>query len=411
MSRDDAIVITGMGAITAAGIGTTALASALAGTQPCTGPLDDLEIADLPCRVGGRVPHFDPLEFMDKFESRRLDAAGRFLVAACEQALSGCGGLWRRWTQDRVGVFEASSLGGVQEALVAHERFLARGLHAVSPLTVSRAMSGAAGALLSIRHGIHGPALALSCGSVSSALALSVAISQIESGVIDAAIVAGAEAPLTRPVLALFARAGLLARGDLEAPAVCRPFDSRRNGTVLGEGAAAIVIERASSGARPLAAVGAVAVTSDAANLFAPEESATQQARATMLALERAGIAPGEIGFVSAHGTGTRHNDPIESRAIARALGEHAERVPVSSSKPLLGHSLGACTLVEIVKVVLCFQNDLVPATLNLELADPECPLDYVPARPRKLHVDTALVDNSSFGGRNSCVVLQRPRE
>lgn len=406
MTARTPIVISGMGLISPAGVGTTALASALGKTETFTRALEDPSVSDLPVRAAARARGFEPLDFMTRSESRRLDASGQFLVAACEQAARESRVLAGRWPLDRVAVFEASSLGGLGDALDAHAAFVARRYRAVSPRTLCRAMTGAGGAVFSIRSGIRGPVLALSCGSVSSAAALCMAIGQIELDLIDAAFVVGTEAPISAPVLALFARAGLLSRGT-DAARCCRPFDVDRDGTVLAEGAAAVVIERATAEARPLAEVAGTAITSDASDMFAPAADASGQVRAIQSAMLRAGVTAAEIDYVSAHGTGTRHNDRVESRALEVVFGARARSVPVSSSKAMLGHCLGASTIQEVVKTVLCMQRDLIPPTLNLGRADSDCTLDYVPARPRRRRIDVALVNNASFGGRNSSVVLR----
>jgi 3-oxoacyl-[acyl-carrier-protein] synthase II len=409
MTSREPIVITGIGIVSPAGVGTESLASALAKAQTFTQTLEEPELSDLPVRIAARARGFEPCDFMRRAEARRLDRSAQLLVAACEQAAEQSRVLGGRWPRDRLGLFEASSLGGISDALDAHAAFIAKRYRAVRPGTLCRAMAGTGGAAFSIRSGIRGPVMALSCGSVSSAAALSVAVSQIESGLIDAAFVVGTEAPISAPVLALFARAGLLSRAT-DAARACRPFDADRDGIVLAEGAAAIVIERASARATARAELAAVAMTSDASDLVAPAPDASAQVRAIRVAMRRAQVTASEIDFVSAHGTGTRHNDPIESRALEAALGARARSVPVSSSKAMLGHCLGASTIQEVVKTVLCMERDLIPPTLNLEHPDADCALDYVPGRLRRGRIDVALVDNASFGGRNSSVVLRSAR-
>jgi 3-oxoacyl-[acyl-carrier-protein] synthase II len=261
--------------------------------------------------------------------------------------------------------------------------------------------------MLSMRYGIRGPALTLSCGSVSASTALQVALDQLAADTIDVALVAAAEAPVTRSVLALFGRARALSRRREGADRACRPFDAFRDGIVLGEGAAALVIVRGTDADNPLALVTGVAMTGDANSLLAPAEDGVQQARAIKEAMRRAGVSSDEVDYVSAHGTGTQLNDRAETRALKLALGEHARRVPISSSKSMFGHCLGACSALEIVKTVLCMRQGIIPATLNLEHPDPDCDLDYVPVRPRSAKIDVALVNNSSFGGRNACTVLR----
>lgn len=399
--------ITGMGAVTPAGVGIEPLQDALVRPRSFTRRIERFETADLPSDLGAVIDDFDPRDHLSRNEIAWLDRSAQLLVAAGDMALAQSAILRRGVDGERIGIFEASSVGGIDEALQAHDRFMDRGYKALSPRTLSRAMTGAGGAMLSLRHGIQGPALAMSCGSASSAAVLSVALDQLAAGTIDAALVAAAEAPVTRSVLALFGRARVLSRRRDGAAGACRPFDAQRDGIVLGEGAAALVIERAADARRPLAQVAGVAMTGDANALFAPADDGAQQARAIQMAMLRAGVIAREIDYVSAHGTGTRLNDRVETLALKRALGADAYRVPVSSSKSMLGHCLGACSAVEIVKTVLCMRRGVIPATLNLEYPDPDCDLDYVPGRPRPAAIDVALVNSSSFGGRNVCTVLR----
>ena len=407
MTKPAAFAITGMGAVTPAGVGIERLQAALERPRSCTRRIDRFETADLPSDLGAVADDFDPRDHLERNEIEWLDRSAQLLVAAGDMALAQSGTLLDGVDRERIGIFEASSVGGIEAALQAQASFADRGYKALGLRTLSRSMSGAGGAMLSVRHGIQGPCLALSCGSVSSAAVLSVALDQLAAGTIDVALVAASEAPVTRSVLALFGRARALARRCDDPARACRPFDASRDGFVLGEGAAALIIERAADARQPLALVAGVAMTGDASCLFAPADDGVQQARAIGLAMQRAAVTARDVDYVSAHGTGTRLNDRIETRALKMALGDDARRIPVSSSKSMFGHCLGACSAVEIVKTVLCMRRGIIPATLNLEHPDPECDLDYVPGHPRPAAIDVALVNNSSFGGRNVCTVLR----
>lgn len=409
------IVITGMGAITPAGVGVPALSKALQEARSCVHKIEAFETSDLPCRVAATVPSFQATDFLPFRDTRKLDRTGQLFVASAQMALKDSALNRQQLDTERIGIFESTSLGGLNRALRELENFLTRGYSHINPLTLTAAMTGNGGGMLSPLFSIQGPLITFSNGSISSATALVSAVQHLLLGEIDVAVVGGSEAPISRPILAVFNRARVLTTHNDPPETACCPFDTDRDGIVLGEGGAVLVLERLEYArkrdARIYAEVAGVALTADAWSLVAPEPQANQQARAILKALKMAGLSAGQIDYISAHGTGTRLNDRVETHAIKKSMGEAAYRIPVSSSKAMLGHTLGACSVVEIIKTILAMWEHFIPPTLNLTTPDPECDLDYVPQAARPGDIHRALVKNSSFSGKNSAIVLKNWEE
>lgn len=409
------IVITGMGVVSAAGVGTAALQKVLRNGQSCVRRIEAFDTRDLASKIGATVNAFDPRDFLDGREIKRLDRSAQFFIAAGQMAMNDSGLGDGQVDSGRMGIFEGTSLGGLSKALTEHEVLLSKGAHFVTPKTLSAAMTGAGGSMLSILHRLHGPVMTLSNGSVSSASAVGVGVDQLRLHEIDVAVVGGGEAPLTRPIMTLFSRAGMLSTHNDSPETACRPFDATRDGVVLGEGAAALVLERLESArcrdAKIYGEVAAVAFTSDAYSFVAPAPDAEQQTRALQLALSKAQVTPDQLACIAAHGTSTLLNDRVETQALKQAFGDHAHRIPVCAIKSLLGHTLGACTVIEMVAMLIAIQQQFVPPTINLTVPDPECDLDYVPNVARLQPVNWVLVKSASFGGKNSAILLRNERD
>jgi 3-oxoacyl-[acyl-carrier-protein] synthase II len=412
---DSRVVITGMGVISPAGVGVQPLLSVLQRGTSCVRRIDTFDTADLPCKIGAQVADFEAEDYLSARQAKRLSRQAQLFVAAAVQALGDAAfSEVRLAARSRVGVFEGTSLGGLCRALEENEVYLSRGYHHIHPLAVNAAMTGVGGSMVSVLHGFTGPVLAFCNGSVSSACAIAAAVDQLRLNHIDVALCGGGEAPVDRHIFLLFSRAGMLSTRNESPQTACRPFDATRDGVVLGEGAAVLVLERLEHaerrGATIYAEIAAVALTSDARSLTAPAEDGAQQARALCEAMRAARVTPSEVDYISAHGTSTRLNDRVETLAIKKAFGKWALTVPVSAMKSMVGHSLGACTSIELVGTVLAMQQGFLPPTINLTTPDPQCDLDYVPNQSRRARIDIALVNNSSFGGKNSAVLVRRYR-
>jgi 3-oxoacyl-[acyl-carrier-protein] synthase II len=406
------IVVSGIGCFTPAGEGVTNLLQAIREGNSFVKKLAGMEDIEGVCRIGAPVEDFDPDNFLERKILKRLDRSAQLFAAACSMAVKDSGILKQRIDPDRAGIFEGTSLGGLQSAFRGYDDYLECGFRGINPLTVNKAMTGAGASAVSISHAFHGPVMTVANESVSSAYAISTAIDQLVQKKIDIAVVGGAETPLFKEILLLFSRAKLLSQQNQNPQQACKPFDLHRDGTVLGEAGGALVLERLADAKRrdaPVyAKISAPAFVSDAHSLVSPRPDGRYLARAIRLALTSGGIELRDINYISAHGTGTKLNDRMETLSIKKAFGDRAGQIPVSSSKSMLGHCLGACTVIEVIKVIVAMNHNIIPPTVNLTIPDPECDLDYVPGRFRKGTINAALVLNSSFGGKNSALVLKR---
>jgi 3-oxoacyl-[acyl-carrier-protein] synthase II len=396
-------VITGYGAITPLGLGAETLIERW--TNGETGISDGV----------GRCDEFDPAQFLSRKEARRSDRFTQLAVGAASEAIEEAG-----WADEipyepgRVACVIGTGIGGLGSLEEQEGVLRDRGPKAVSPLSVPLMMGNAASAAVAMRHGIHGHTYGLVSACAAGAHAIGSTVRMIESGDADAAVTGGAEAALTGIAVAAFA-----AMGATSQTGVSRPFDARRDGFVMGEGAGVLVLEEAEAaerrGATILGEVVGYAATSDAHHLTAPEPSGTDAARAIKLALEDAGLEPAEVDYVNAHGTSTPLNDRSETEALKSALGDDAYRVPVSSTKSAIGHLLGAAGAVEAIATVEALRRRMVPPTVGWEERDEGLDLDYVPETDRELTPHSngngskpvAISNSFGFGGHNAVLCLE----
>ncbi len=395
------VVITGLGAVTPLGVGARALHERWA-----SGTCGIVEGA-------GACTEFEPSEHLSVKEVRRLDRFSQFAVVAAQEAVHQAG-----WTDGlpyesvRVGCVIATGIGGIQTVISQHNVLRDKGPKVVSPLGIPALMANAATAAVSMKHGLQGQAYGVVSACSGGAHAIGSAMRMIQYGDADAVVAGGAEAALTT-----FASASFIAMQALSPTGLCRPFDARRDGFVMGEGAGVVVLEEAESararGAKILGHAAGYGSTSDAFHLTAPEPSGRPAAKAIELALRDAELEPDEVDYVNAHGTSTPLNDAAETSALKIALGdERAHQVPVSSTKSAIGHLLGAAGAVEAVATVETLSSGVIPPTLGYEVPDPELDLDYVPGEARPLiarnGAPPAAISNSfAFGGHNVALVLR----
>jgi 3-oxoacyl-[acyl-carrier-protein] synthase II len=360
---------------------------------------------DIGAAVDGDIPGLEPAE-------RRLDRTTQLAIAAAGVAFADAGlaGGPAGADAERAGVVVGTSRGAAERLEHWHGRFLELGEEGVgphaSPHTTAANLSGA----VARRFGLKGPALSVSAACASAAQAIGLAFDLIRSGRADVMLAGGTEACLTPFAMAMFAKAGILSR-RVDAPAAaCRPFDRDRDGIVVGEGAGMLVLESAEHARRRGAAVHAQLLgfgsTCDALSLTSVPEDGAGLGRAAALALQDAGVRPEDVDYVNAHGTGTRAGDRAETAAIRAALGEHARRVPVSSTKSMTGHLLGAAAGIEAIACALALKAGVIPPTINLDHADPDCDLDYVPRQARERRLRTVISLSTGFGGTNACLVF-----
>ena len=398
------VVITGLGSVTPLGVGARTLhegwLARRSGIESGLGVCTD----------------FTPTDFMTSKEVRRSDRFSQLAIAACAEAIGDAG--WDAaeppCAPDLVGCVIGSGIGGMYTFEQSCDVLRDRGPARVSPLTIPLIMGNAASGLLAMRHGLHGPVFGVMSACASGSHAIGAALRMIQAGDADAAIAGGSEATLTP-----LAKAAFAAMEATSPTGVCRPFDARRDGFVMGEAAGVLVLESeelaVERGARILGEVRGYAATADGHHLTAPDPTGARAALAITRALRDAGVDPSELDYVNAHGTSTPLNDRSETSALKQALGEHAMRIPVSSTKSAIGHSLGAAGAVEAIATVLALRDRVAPPTLGYEQVEEGLDLDYVPDGPRPLRVRSngagpaaavGISNSFGFGGHNAVLCL-----
>ncbi len=398
------VVITGLGAVTPLGVGADALFERWAAGE--CGILDG----------AGACTDFEPSELLSVKEVRRLDRFSQLALVTAGEAVADSG-----WDGElpydplRVGCVVSTGIGGIQTIELQHDVLRDRGPQRMSPLGIPAQMPNAAAAAVSMKYGLKGQMFSVVSACSSAAHAIGCGLRMIQYDDADAVVVGGAEATLTP-----FGFGSFNAMQALSPSGISRPFDARRDGFVMGEGAGMLVLEEASAaearGARVLGEVAGYGSTSDAYHLTAPEPSGAAATRAIELAMTDAGVAPEQVDYVNAHGTSTQLNDAAETAAIKRALGEErAHKVPISSTKSATGHLLGAAGAVEAVATVKTLLTRTIPPTVGYEIPDPECDLDYVPGEARPLVLSNgrppvALSNSFAFGGHNVALVFRGPQ-
>jgi 3-oxoacyl-[acyl-carrier-protein] synthase II len=395
------VVITGIGAVTPLGVGAQLLHERWAAGE--CGIVDGV----------GACSDFEPSEYLSVKEARRLDRFSQLAVVAAGEALGQAG-----WVPDvpydplRVGCVIATGIGGIHTIESQHDVMRDRGAKMISPLGIPQFMPNGAAAAVSMKHGLQGQSFGVVSACAGGAHAIGSALRMIQYGDADAVVCGGSEAALTAFGLACF-----VTMQAISPSGISRPFDARRDGFVMGEGAGVLVLEEAGAaearGATILGEMAGYGSTSDAYHLTAPEPSGGPAARAIELALQDAGLDATGIDYVNAHGTSTQLNDAAETAALKRALGEEqAKRIPISSTKSTVGHTLGAAGAVEAVATVETLRTRVIPPTLGYEVPDPELDLDFVPGEARPLvlgngHPPTAISNSFAFGGHNVTLVLR----
>jgi 3-oxoacyl-[acyl-carrier-protein] synthase II len=390
----DAVVVTGRGVVSSIGEGADAFLDALMARR--SGLQDGL----------GRCEAFDPEAAMTPKEARRADRFSQFALAAADQAMAEAG-LPDGVEPGRLGVLMGTGVGGLETLEREVRAYVERGDRAVSPHFVPMMMPNAAAAHIAMRYRAHGPGFSLASACATGAHAIGEAARMIARGEADVVVAGGTEAAMTDICLAAFRRMGALSRQGISCP-----FDARRDGFVMGEGAGVVVLEAEpharARGAKVRARVAGYGASNDAFHITAPDEDGSGAAAAMRAALADAGAAPGDVGYVNAHGTSTPYNDRVEALAVNRVF-DNGSAPPVSSTKSAIGHLLGAAGAVEAVATIGALERGLLPPTLNYEQPDPECDVDCVPDGPREAPgLDLALSNSFGFGGQNACLALAR---
>jgi len=406
------VVITGLGCVTALGESADELLAALCEGKSGISTIESFDVSAYPVRFGGEIKNFDITKYIDRRESKRMDRFTQFAMAAAMQAVNDSGLDFLKEDSFRAGVIVGTGIGGIKEIEDQHIRLLNKGPRQLSPFTVPRLMGNAASGNIAIRYGLQGPNICVVSACASGAHAIGEAFCNIAAGRSDIMVTGGSEAALTPVGLASFCAARSLSTRNDDPAAASRPFDKDRDGFVLSEGAGILVLEEQSRakkrGAKIYAELLGYAATDDGYHITAPLPNGEGAAKTMELALADAGIAKEKIDYINAHGTGTELNDVAESVAIKTVFGDHAYKLPVSSTKSCLGHSLGAAGAVELIVCVKAINKSVIPPTINLDNQDERCDLkmDYVPLKARQANIDIALSNSLGFGGHNACLVV-----
>lgn len=404
------IVVTGLGAMTPVGndVATTwqALLSGRSGVRPVTA----FDASQRRVRIAGEVQGFDPTELLDHKRARRSARFSQLAVAAAREAVKDAGVVVDEDSALRAGVVVNTAVPGITETHNNTEALASRGGHGVSPYFVPSAIPNMPASEVAIDLGLHGPVTAGALACASGVSAVLDARRLILAGEADVVVAGGADSAITPVMFEGLTNMGVLSRRNDEPGRASRPFDAERDGFVFGEGAVVVVLESAeharARGVRPYAEVRGGALTSDAFHVAKPEPSGDYAAGAIEQALARGEVTPADVDYVCAHGTSTTLNDVTETRAIKRVFGSAAEETPISSPKSMVGHLIGAAGALSVMVCALAIRDGVVPPTINLENADPECDLDYVPNHARDHDVDVTLANAFGFGGQNCVAVL-----
>jgi 3-oxoacyl-[acyl-carrier-protein] synthase II len=407
------VAITGIGPITAAGIGVDGLWQGLRRERSPIRRIDRFDTTLWRSKIAAQVDDFEPERYMDGRLVRRLDRYGQFSVASTRLALQDAGLEGVALDPDRVAVQMGSALGGIAYAEEQIANLNSHGLRGVDPRVALTTFAGAASCSIAIEFGFSGPNATNTMSCASGSIALGEAWRLIRDGSADLAIAGGVEAPLAPLCFGAFALIRAMSTRNQDPEHACRPFDRARDGFVMGEGACTLVLERwdhaEARGARIYAELAGYGTTNDAYHMTAPRPDGSQAARAMRMALQRARIEPSRVDYLSPHGSSTPLNDSTESCAIKQVLGEHAYRIPISGTKPYHAHALGASGAIEAAICALAIQRGWIPPTINFEAGDESCDLDYVPGHGREHRPATVVSNSFGFGGINACLVFRRP--
>ncbi len=405
------VVITGLGVIAPNGTGKQAFWEACVKGVSGAGPVTRFDTEDFGVKIACEVKDFAPADFMEQRDARRSDRFTQFAVASAVEAADMAG-----WSSAiptdpaRTGVMIGSGIGGIETLESQHKVLLERGPSKMSPFTVPLLMSNGASGSVAMRYGLRGPNLAAVSACATGAHAIGEAARMIRTGYAEAMIAGGSEAPITPLAFGAFACMGALSRRNDDPQRASRPFDADRDGFVIAEGAAVVVLEERDAaiarGAEILAEVSGYAATCDAHHLTQPDPEGTGAVAAMRQAIADGGVTPGDVGYINAHGTSTPFNDKIESLAIRSVFGSDAP--PVSSTKSATGHLTGASGAIEAVFSIQALRTGTLPPTINHDTPDPECDLDYIPNDARELSVEFVLSNSFGFGGHNACLLLRR---
>jgi 3-oxoacyl-[acyl-carrier-protein] synthase II len=406
------VVITGLGALTPLGNDVESTWANLVAGRSGAAEITQFDSSDYAVHFACEVKHFDPAEFIDRKQARRMDRFAHLIVAAARQAEADSG-ISIADEPDRIGAAIATGIGGLRAFQDCYDELLERGPDRVNPFSIPEIIPNMGAAWVSMQLGTQGPLTSQCTACAASNMAIGDGLDAIRLGRADVMLCGGTEAPITEVGIAGFSAMRALSRRNDAPEKASRPFDTGRDGFVMGEAGAVVVLEELehaqARGAKVYAELLGYGVSSDAQHITEPDPSGENPARAMTMAFRDAGIDPGEVDYINAHGTSTPLGDAAETRVIKLALGEeNARKAAVSSTKGATGHCLGAAGAVEAMFSILAVERGVLPPTINYEEPDPECDLDYVPNESREADVRTAVSNSFGFGGHNAAIVVRR---
>jgi 3-oxoacyl-[acyl-carrier-protein] synthase II len=406
------IVVTGMGAITPVGIGVDATWEGLVNGRSGVDRISLFDPDRVRVKIAAEASGFDPEQYMSRKQARRLDRYAQLAMASAQGALEDSGFEITEDNADRVGVMIGTGIGGITSVQNGIDDLIKKGPDKLSPFIVTMMLPNMGSGQVSIMLNARGPNIATTTACSSGSDAIGMAAESLKRGEADIIFTGGAEAPICELGVGGFLAARALSLNNEEPQKASRPFDLDRDGFVMGEGAGTLVLETAEHakkrGVRVWAEFSGYANVGDAYHVTQPAEGGVGAARAMLTAIERAGVSPSDIDYVNAHGTSTPINDKNETLAIKKVFGERAYEVPISSTKSMIGHLMGASGAVEAIACIKSINDGVVHPTINLDTPDPECDLDYVPNEARRADVRVALSNSMGFGGHNACLVFKR---
>jgi 3-oxoacyl-[acyl-carrier-protein] synthase II len=405
-------VLTGVGLVSALGLDTESTWSGLLQGKSGVGPITHFDASDFSSRIAAEVKDFDSLAYVDTKNARKMDLFILYAIAASDVAVKSANLRVTKENAERIGVYIGSGIGGFGTIEAQHTNYLNKGPRKISPFFIPATISNLATGQVSIRLGTTGPNSATCTACSAGCHAIGDSFKIIERGAADVMIAGGSEAAITPMGVGGFAAMRALSTRNEEPERASRPFDRDRDGFVIGEGSGIVVLEELEHARRRdapiLAEIVGYGMSGDAHHITAPPEDGSGAVRVMRATLEDAGVDPSEVDYINAHGTSTPPNDRIETRAIKTVFSDHAYKVPISSTKSMTGHLLGAAGGLEAGISTLVLHHQIIPPTINLENPDPDCDLDYVPGTARKAEIRYVLSSSFGFGGTNACILLKR---
>lgn len=401
-----------MGVVSPIGIGKEAFWQSLISGKSGIVPITRFDASELPTRIAGEIRDFDPLNYLDKREARRMDRYTHYAVAGTHLAIEDAGFKPEELNRENVGVIIGSGVGGIETVEEQARVLIAKGPGRISPLFVPMMIANMAGAQVAIHYGFKGPNMTTVTACASSTNSAGEAFRLIQNSEADIIVTGGTEAPIIPLAMAGFCAMKAMSTRNEEPAKASRPFDKERDGFVMGEGAGILIFESLehaqSRGAHIYAEVAGYGATCDAYHITATDPEGVGPSRAMEKAIKDAGLTPREVDYINAHGTSTPIGDISETKAIKKVFGEHAGNVAVSSTKSMTGHLLGAAGGIETIACALAIQNGVIPPTINYEYPDAECDLNYVPNKSINREVNVAMSNSFGFGGHNATILLKR---